>query len=310
MTKICFPSIFFLIAAGPIPTIIYLDKRFTDMKYDPWASFKTDAGPWCERHHNVGLVKEKSNAYSDYVFVLSGVYILARTYYGKKLRETENLFRLLPNLGYFYALISIFHGVGTFINHSCRCSFGHQLDLVGMYSITNFWIPYYILRYSYYEQSNVYLPYNKKKVLSSLYKRYCLIFICLSIAVYPLTGIPYSDVHSENVEFVVLVSSCLLCIIVDFMTHKLCKRKQITLYYALKGKCLHLGIVVILVGVIMQKMDAAGIMCDPTHIIQLHSLWHIAAATATVMAYEHANGEFPYYMNLPYVNTFPRVRSP
>ena len=77
-----------------------------------------------------------------------------------------------------------------------------------------------------------------------------------------------------------------------------------------KGKCLHLGIMVVLFGLIMHKMDTSGVLCNPTHTVQLHAVWHIAASIASIMAYEHANSEFPYYMNLPYVNTFPSVKSP
>ena len=310
MMTVMFPSILFLIAIGPIPSILYFDRRFSEIKYDPWKNFTDDAGPWCERHHEFGLVKEKSNAYSDYIFVLSAVYFLARTRYEKKRRESDNLLKLIPNLGYLYAAINMFHAIGTFINHSCRCSFGHQLDLIGMYSITNYWMPYYILRYAYYNKKNVYRSYNKPKIISSLYKRYFILYIGFSIITYPFTSIPYSNSHSEHIEFTILTTSCGLCLLLDFMTHRLCKKKQITLYYVAKGKCLHIGIVVILLGAIMQKMDASGIMCDPIHIIQFHSLWHIAAAIATIMAYEHANSEFPYYMNLPFIKTFPTVRSP
>ena len=166
MMTVMFPSILFLIAIGPIPSILYFDRLFSEIKYDPWKNFTDDAGPWCEHPHEFGLVKEKSNAYSDYIFVLSAVYFLARTRYEKKRRESDNLLKLMPNLGYLYAAINMFHAIGTFINHSCRCSFGHQLDLIGMYSITNFWMPYYILRYAYYNKNNVYLSYNKPKIIS------------------------------------------------------------------------------------------------------------------------------------------------
>ena len=310
MIAVAFPSILFLIAIGPIPSILYFDKRFTELKYDPWKNFVNDSGPWCEQHHKFGLVKEKSNAYSDYVFVLSGVYLLARARYGKRQRESENLLRLLPNLRYFYAFITLFHATGTFINHSCRCSFGHQFDLIGMYSITNFWIPYYILRHSYYKRNNVYFAYNKNTVILSLYKKYFIIYCGLTIIIFPFTSISYSHAYSEQIEFTILTVSCGICLFMDLLTHQLCKKKSITLFYALKGMCLHIGVFIILCGLIFQKMDSAGILCDPTHIIQFHSLWHIAAAIATVMAYEHANSEFPYYMNLPYVKIFPIVRSP
>ena len=101
-----------------------------------------------------------------------------------------------------------------------------------------------------------------------------------------------------------------MCLFSDVMTSSLCKKKSITLYFALRGRCLHMSIAVILCGVALHKMDTTGIFCNPLHIVQLHSLWHIAAAIAAIMAYEHAISEFPYYMNLPYVKTFPTVTSP
>ena len=310
MIALCFPGILFLIALGPISNILYYDRKFSLMKYDPWKNYTDDSGPWCERHYDYGLVKEKSNAYSEYVFLLSGIYLLARAKYGRKERETENLLKLMPNLVYFYAIINIFYAVGSFINHSCRCSFGHQLDLIGMYSITNFWIPYYTLRYSYYKRNNVYISYNKKNIITKLYKRYCFIFFGLSIIVFPFTSVPYSHPYSEASEFFILFISSCLCLFLDLITHRLCKKKQITLYYLAKGKCLYMGIAVILFGITMKKIDELGILCDPMHFIQFHSIWHVTVAIITIMAYEHANSEFPYYMNLPYVNTFPTVKSP
>ena len=305
-----FPSFLLFIAIAPIPNILYFDRKFSEIKYDPWENYTRDSGPWCERHYDYGLVKEKSNAYSDYVFVLSGVYFLARTKYGRKERDSENLLKLMPNLGYFYAMVNLFHAIGTFVNHSCRCSIGHQLDLIGMYSITNFWVPYYLIRYSYYKRNNVYLSHNKMNIIMSLYKRYYFIFFGLTIIVFPFTSLPYSHPYSEVSEFIILFTSCCSCLILDLATHNLCKKKQITLYYMAKGKCLHLGIMVVLFGLIMHKMDTSGVLCNPTHTVQLHAVWHIAASIATIMAYEHANSEFPYYMNLPYVNTFPSVKSP
>ena len=34
MMAVCFPSILFLIAFGPIPSIIYFDRKFTHIKFE------------------------------------------------------------------------------------------------------------------------------------------------------------------------------------------------------------------------------------------------------------------------------------
>ena len=71
MIAVAFPSILFLIAIGPIPSILYFDKRFTELKYDPWKNFVNDSGPWCEQHHKFGLVKEKSKIVSKKILPIS-----------------------------------------------------------------------------------------------------------------------------------------------------------------------------------------------------------------------------------------------
>ena len=311
MLSIFFPGLLFLMVLSPPLIIVYYDLYFTKHKIDVWANFTSDGGPWCERHYKYGLVKEKSNAYSDYIFLLTGTYLLARAYYGSKTREKENLLKLLPKLSYFYAFINLFHGAGTFINHSCRCSFGHRLDLIGMFSITNFWIPYYLLRYDYHKKNNIYLNHNKNdKYISILYKKYVVMFILLSILSYPFTLIRYDNPYSEMSEFLVLGGGCLSCLTLDIITKQLCRKKVITLYFRFKGRCLYIGSSIIILGAILHKFDIHKVYCDPTYFIQLHAIWHVCAAITTAIAYEHAISEFPYYMNLPFVKIFPIVKSP
>ena len=70
------------------------------------------------------------------------------------------------------------------------------------------------------------------------------------------------------------------------------------------------GISIISIGTLLHKLDIRGIFCDPAHFIQLHALWHVCAAITTVIIYEHAHSEFPYYMNLPFIKKFPSIKSP
>jgi len=311
MLSIFFPGILFLMVTVPPLIAIYYDGYFTKHRIDVWENFTSDGGPWCEKYHKYGLVKEKSNAYSDYIFLLTGTYLLSRAFYGSKSRDKENLLKYLPRLSYFYAFINLLHGVGTFINHSCRCSFGHRLDLIGMFSITNFWIPYYFLRFYYYKKNNVYLNSSRShKYTSLLYKKYTIIFILLSILSYPFTLIRYDSQYSEKSEFLVLGGGCMICLTLDAVTKQMCKKKVIELYFIFRGNCLYVGSTIIVLGAILHKFDIHKVYCDPTHFIQLHAVWHVCAAVTTVIAYEHAISEFPYYMNLPFIKTFPIVKSP
>lgn len=310
MKLIFFPSILFFMISVPPLVIVYYDNYFTRLKIDPWQNFTEDAGPWCEKPKNYGLVKEKSNAYSDYIFLLTGTYLLLRSCCSYNIRDSDNLLKLLPNLSYLYVFINLFHGAGTFINHSCRCSFGHMWDVIGMFAIINFWISYYVLRYFYYKNNNVYLSYNNNRIILSFYKRYVIMFVTLSIIVWPLTSIKYSSPYSERSEFFVVMSGGIVCLYLDYMTKQLCNKKAIILYFMFKNKCVYIGISIISIGALMHKLDIRGIFCDPEHFIQLHALWHVCAAITTVIIYEHARSEFPYYMNLPFIKKFPSIKSP
>ena len=129
-----------------------IDKYYTYHDIDFWKNYTPDPGPWCEYDHQVGFIKEKSNAISDFLFLFYSLYIMNDCFnVNRELRNS--IFRLnplceYPILIFVYGFINFMHFWGTFINHSCRCSFGHQMDLFWMYLIMGFWLIYYTLRLS------------------------------------------------------------------------------------------------------------------------------------------------------------------
>jgi len=255
-------------------------------------------------------MKEKVNAGSDYVFLLASVYIFWKSYYRYRVlnMRPQNLFSLMPGLPYIYALINLFHAAGTFANHSCRCSFGHKWDSIGMYSITNFWLPYYVLRYFYYRSFNTYLLRPSERYRSRMCVRYGLMFISLSILTAPFAGVAYSNPYSETIEFAIVAVSCVVCMLLDCLARRMCRARDIVLHFIGGDWYPCAGTSAMIVGVVLHKLDSHGIVCAPDSIFQLHSVWHVLSAVTIVMAFEHAYSENPKYLDLPLVTRLPDVK--
>ena len=285
------------------PVSFYLlDSYYSFIKHDFWKHYEKDIPPWCEKPVKYGFIKEKINASSDYVFLLTALYIF---YYNNKLKRNVNRGNLLvklPYLGITYGFINLFHSIGTFINHSCRCSFGHQLDLIGMYAIASFWVPYYFLRYRYYKESNPYLNTTGINLKYAHYSYYLWLFL-INILLFPLSFIQYNNRHCEFIEFMVLTSCCIICIVIDYKTRLLCKHKGIQLNFICNDNLVYIGIMLTVTGTAIQKLDIYKIGCFPESFFQLHALWHYMISCVILIAFIHASSEKIKLTNmLPLIN--------
>ena len=273
------------------PVSFYLlDYYYTLIKYDFWENYKKDAPPWCEKPVEFGFIKEKINASTDYAFLLASLCIY---YHNSKLKfhsKRGNILVKLPYLGKTYAIINLFHSMGTFINHSCRCVFGHQLDLIGMYAIATYWLPYYFLRYRYYKESNPYLNITGLN-LKNVYIGYYLWLFSINLILFPLSFVPYDYKYSEIIEFSVVTSCCIICIIIDYKTRLLCKNKGIQLRFACNDNLLYIGFILVISGTILQKLDIHKIGCFPESFLQLHAIWHIMISGVILISFIHASSE-------------------
>ena len=288
-------SYFFLSIGLFVPVFFTTtDWYYTSHKIDFWKNYTPDPGPWCEYAHPVGFIKEKSNAMSDYLFLFYSLYIMNDSY--KVYRETSySVFRLnplceYPILIFTYGFINFMHFWGTFINHSCRCSIGHQMDLFWMYLIMGFWTIYYMLRLSYYQSFNSYF-------LSNYYisKRFSRVFffnlLVLSCVVYPLTTIRYAYKYSDEIETATMLVLGLPCLCLDYRCRTNVTRRNIKLVYSYGNKLIICGLSTIFVGVVFHKMDIHRIVCNPRSLIQPHAIWHALASTTALIGYIHAKSE-------------------
>ena len=271
-----------------------IDRYYTHHRVDFWKNYTPDPGPWCEEPHSVGFIKEKSNANSDYLFLFYSLYIMNDAI--SVSRETgHTVFRQnplceYPILIFIYGFINFMHFWGTFINHSCRCSFGHQMDLQWMYLIMGFWTIYYKLRLSYYQSFNSYFL-NNYYVSRRFSRIFIFYLIILGVIVYPLSKIPYAHKYSDEIETVTMLFLGLPCMYMDYCCRENVTRRNIRLDFKYGNKLIVLGISTITLGVISHKIDISGVICNPTSSVQLHAVWHVLASTTALIAYIHAKSE-------------------
>ena len=280
-----------------------LDWYYTSHRIDYWNNYTPDPGPWCEYAHPVGFIKEKSNARSDYTFLFYSLYIMYDSILVHR-EMSHTVYRLNPLCEYpililLYGFINFMHFWGTFINHSCRCAMGHQMDLFWMYLIVGYWLIYYSLRLSYYQSFNSYFLNNY--YMSNRFSRefICYLF-CVAAIIYPLTKIKYSYKYSDEIETMAMLSLGLPCMYLDYRCRKNVSKRNIRLSFYYGNKMIILGITTILSGVLFHKIDVHHVVCDPTMIVQPHAIWHVFASTTAFIAYIHAKNE-----NIVSINNLP-----
>ena len=140
--------------------VLYLDATLVD----PWAGCASDVGPFCERERPSRLMRERSNALSDFAFLALGLALTCTAAEDTLVPPTQyrndsaaggsssstgalsllshsapsNAILRYPSLTLLYGLANIVHACGTWLNHSSRCHVGHRLDLCGMWLVSFF----------------------------------------------------------------------------------------------------------------------------------------------------------------------------
>ena len=106
------------------------------------------------------LLREPSNSLSDFTFIAAGLAMVRYSVHDyliqpqivQKCENIGNVFVVWPELSLLWGIVNIIHGVGTFMNHSCRCHVGHRLDVFGMYAATSLIMFTNFLRVVHYHQ--------------------------------------------------------------------------------------------------------------------------------------------------------------
>ena len=297
--------------------VLLLDSHLVD----PWHGSSVDVGPFCERARPFRLLGERSNALSDFAFLALGFALLCtaiedalrvgsgapngRATSSLALRphpQPANLIRRYPSLTALYGAANVIHACGTFFNHSCRCHFGHRLDLAGMW-LVSFWCSLHSLC----RLLSLLMPdfcqtgssgADVKDVLPTFFYP---LYLMAGWAFWLMSDVWYVDGSYDGREPLLVVANIAIVAVAEaaylLLTHTHNTRaarsapgssssqhpsspphpcssaeRYVGRYDVLAVGCASIGL-----GAVLGRLDATGAVCWPDSWLQLHAVWHVLA---------------------------------
>lgn len=142
-TLFIFGISFFLILLSSVLTAeVYYEGK------NPWQNFTyAPQHGICEKERTYNLLREPSNAWSDFSYVAIGLIILTiglNDLYFKRPHPNGSLMKHFPRITILYGIVNIFHGFGSGWFHACRCAEGGIYDQGPMQTVVSFPIFYTI----------------------------------------------------------------------------------------------------------------------------------------------------------------------
>ncbi|CAF4515391.1 unnamed protein product [Rotaria sp. Silwood1] len=129
-------SFFILLFVILFVGVLILDWYFADTT--PWSHYESSTQqsingvPFCEHDRPRNFLRERANSLSDFSFLGVGFYMLVQS-----IETKSNSFTKTIILSVINGLINCVHAFGSWLNHACRCQFGHRLDVTGMWLVTS-----------------------------------------------------------------------------------------------------------------------------------------------------------------------------
>jgi len=214
---------------------------------DAWVGVEPDPGPWCEADRPTAFLREPSNALSDFAYLWLGFWFIANALSDSK-KTGARVLAAQPMVGVIGAVANCGHFLGSFVNHACRCHFGHVLDVFGMYAAI-----WFLTSLSFCQWRNV-----RARTFAMLYLWMLPLFFACS-------QFYYADPMREPME------NGMVTLMVIGCTYS---ASWLGISKATIGK-----IVLLLVfGKMAQELDIRRIYCVPDSMIQGHAVWHVATA--------------------------------
>jgi hypothetical protein len=271
-------------------------------------------------------MREPANAASDLAFAAVALYQIRCAFMDwsisspsstrTKRYAAENLLINYPLLSFASGIINLFHALGTCMNHSCRCTFGHRMDVVGMCACT-LWLVYFqsmrlaSLRFWPSSPSNGHANGSASiallspatsssasvegtKVYPSSYGHVMIVaFVCaylpLMYAIWLWADIPYSNMAWQQREQTLLVS-ILIGVMVLTIIYRNVSRQRLPSVTSHDTPFI-IAFVCLLGGILLHKADLHRIWCIPHSALQGHAVWHIATAFSLHSIYIHFRSE-------------------
>ncbi len=228
-----------------------IDQVMTNLNLCPWNQMeKTFGSPnvkYCEQRI-CALVNEPVNAWSNFLYILIGIYILFLGY-----KASKNKYQMT------FGAITIFMGLSSFIYHATNNFLAQILDFIGMYFYVYFLIAQCLVILNIFS-------YKKAKL-------FYFVAIILSTALIPTAY--HFQIHYQGIILFCIVVVLFLQFAIYNKNKNEFPIKSISASFSLMG-----------IAAWFSYADATRIFCiTESPWLQGHAIWHILSALAVGFTY-------------------------
>jgi len=196
--------------------------------------------------------------------------------------NSKNMLMDHPVLSFVSAGVNIFHAIGTFTNHACRCWPGYQLDVTGMYLVLMF--PCVINLLHIHRNKNRSVDTSQSHRTSSTSTDPLAIIVALMCYI----GLAFVLFLST---YIIEDPGLLVVLILTVMTSSFLLRWRHEQGVPRHGFLLAMALIFLALGYLSWLADRLRLVCSPTSPFQLHALWHVSTAGSLLVVYLHHRSE-------------------
>ena len=237
--------------------VILSNINYSWENWRPATCTTTTIGCFCELIRN-STVRQPINTWSSLAFTLIGFLIIAQAKFDARNISNKNNMNLITSK-YLYSLIYGFTmvviGLGSAFYHASLSFVGQTADVIGMYLFVSFFIVYTLSRIYTFEEN-----------ISAIQ----FIFLNFIFAYFLI-------IHPELRRYIFGIA----LIVALFLEFKLRRKKNIVI----DNKYVFIAFFVMLVSFILWLLDTFKVICYPSSVFQLHSIWHLGGAVAAGLLY-------------------------
>jgi hypothetical protein len=210
------------------------------------------------------IIRQPINTITNLAFILAGVLVIGIALYDWLLKPKErktNLMRSHWIYSIIYGTAAILVGIGSMIYHSTMSFFGQNLDIMGMYLVAIFMA-----------------LYNFSRVQKLSTKKFLFWYLLTNLLCFTVATI---EPELRRPLFIGMLAAILTS---DALVRFRNLPRANTKYYLA-------SILSLAIGCTTWILDIQNIGCNPTGIIQLHSVWHIGMGSAIFFLYLYYRSE-------------------
>lgn len=212
---------------------------------------------FCEAVRTDNIIRQPANTWTSFAFVLAGTLILATI----RERVQTSSYRLPKLYAVILAASAITIGLGSAFFHASLTLVGQFFDVFGMYLLTSFMLVYAWERLFIWQRSITLIVYVVMNVaLSSL-----------------LIEVP------ETRRYVFAIILVVALILETAVRQRMKPCIQVKWWYS--------GLFLLAAAYVIWILDNKKILCEPSSLLQGHSVWHVAGAVAVVLLYHYYESE-------------------